>query len=108
MTSNKHRQILRELGVLKRELQNIGLWSDVSPAEDAMMSSEPFCCDTMNFATWLQWIFVPRMYYMVESESALPGKSGIHPMAEEALSDMTEQVKAVLKSILRLDILLNQ
>ncbi|HCH25195.1 MAG TPA: pseudouridine synthase [Oceanospirillaceae bacterium] len=107
MATAQAAQLLRELGVLQREIQNVGLWSDLSPSEEAMMSSQPFCCDSMSFTSWLQWIFVPRMLYMIESESALPGKSAMHPMAVEALAEMQEQAKGVLDSVKRLDVLIS-
>lgn len=71
------------------------------------MSSQPFCCDSMSFTSWLQWIFVPRMLYMIESESPLPGKSAMHPMAGEALAEMQDQAKGVLDSVKRLDLLIS-
>ena len=107
MATEQAAQILRELGALQREIQNVGLWSDLSPTEEAMMSSEPFCCDSMSFTSWLQWIFVPRMLYMIESESALPAKSGMHPMAVEALAEMQGQAKGILDSVKRLDVLIS-
>ncbi|MDP6968167.1 MAG: YqcC family protein [Gammaproteobacteria bacterium] len=106
MVSEQPAQVLRELGVLQREMENVGLWSDLSPSEEAMMSSQPFCCDTMSFTSWLQWIFVPRMRYMVESNKQLPDKSAMYPMAAEALVDMQDQSKGILDSVKRLDMLL--
>jgi uncharacterized protein YqcC (DUF446 family) len=107
MATEQTTRVLRELGVLEREMQNVGLWSDLSPTEEAMMSNEPFCCDSMNFTSWLQWIFVPRMLYMIESEGQLPTKSATYPMATEALADMQEQASGVLASVKRLDGLLS-
>lgn len=108
MASDQASQVLRELGVLQREMQNVGLWSDLSPTDEAMMSSQPFCCDTMSFSNWLQWIFVPRLQYMLETQAALPGKSGMHPMAEEAWKEMGTTAKGALDSVRRLDVLLSQ
>ncbi len=107
MASEQASQVLRELGVLQREMQNVGLWSDVSPSDEAMMSSQPFCCDSMSFSNWLQWIFVPRMQYMLETDAGLPGKSAMFPMAEEAWKDMGETAKGTLDSVRRLDVLLS-
>ncbi|MCP4880727.1 MAG: YqcC family protein [Gammaproteobacteria bacterium] len=107
MASEQAAKLLRELGVLQREMQNVGLWSDVSPTEEAMMSSQPFCSDAMSFTSWLQWIFVPRMLYMIESGGQLPRKSAMHPMAIAALSDMLDQGKGVMDSVKRLDMLLS-
>ena len=107
MVSEHATQVLRELGVLQREMENVGLWSDLSPSDEALMSSEPFCCDTMSFTNWLQWIFVPRMRYMVEANAQLPSKSAMYPMAAEALVDMQGEFKGILDSVKRLDMLLS-
>ena len=101
-----HQDVLRELGILRLELQTLGLWSDLAPSEDALLSTEPFCCNVMNFAEWLQWIFIPRLTYLVETEGGLPNKSGIYPMAEEAFKDLEGTIKGLLGSINRMDALL--
>ena len=37
-----HQDILRELGILQQELQNLGIWSDIAPSEEALLSTEAF------------------------------------------------------------------
>jgi uncharacterized protein YqcC (DUF446 family) len=101
-----HKDVLRELGILQLELQTLGLWSDLAPSEEALLSTEPFCCDLMGFAEWLQWIFIPRLSYLAEKEGQLPRKSGIYPMAEGAFKDLEGTVKGLLGSIKRMDTLL--
>jgi AmpD protein len=61
----------------------------------------------MSFTNWLQWIFVPRMRYMVEANAQLPSKSAMYPMATEALVDMQDESKGILDSVKRLDMLLS-
>jgi len=101
-----HQDVLRELGILQLELQTLGLWSDIAPSEEALLSTEPFCCDLMGFAEWLQWIFIPRLGYLVETEGHLPRKSGILPMAEGAFKDLEGTIKGLMGSIKRMDTLL--
>ncbi len=67
---------------IERELRLLGWWSAQAPSAEALASQEPFCVDTLSFAQWLQWIFVPRMKLIIESDAALPARSGIRPMAE--------------------------
>jgi len=100
-----HQDVLRELGILQLELQTLGLWSDIAPSEEALLSTEPFCCDLMGFAEWLQWIFIPRLSYLVETEGYLPRKS-ILPMAEGAFKDLEDTIKGLMGSIKRMDTLL--
>jgi len=101
-----HQDILRELGILQLELQTLGLWNDLAPSEEALLSTEPFCSDLMGFGEWLQWIFIPRLSYLAETEGELPKKSGIYPMAEEAFKDLEGTVKGLLSSVSRMDGLL--
>jgi len=101
-----HQDIHRELGILQLELQNLGIWSDLAPSEEALLSTEPFCCDLMSFAEWLQWILIPRLSYLAETSADLPQKSGILPMAEKAFNDLEDSVRGLLGSIKRIDALL--
>ena len=103
-----HQDVLRELGILQLELQTLGLWSDIAPSEDALLSTEPFCCDLMGFGEWLQWIFIPRLSYLAEREGEMPTKSGIYPMAEQAFRDLDGTTKGLMGSISRMDGLLTR
>ncbi len=65
------------------ELRNMQLWESESPSAEALASVEPFCIDTLDFPQWLQWVFLPRMHSLLESQKPLPEKCEIAPMAEE-------------------------
>ncbi|MDM4848968.1 YqcC family protein [Pseudomonas aeruginosa] len=71
-----------QLLLIERELRALGWWSESRPAPEALASPEPFCVDTLALEQWLQWIFLPRMKLILESDSALPQASGILAMAE--------------------------
>ena len=101
-----HQNVLRELDILQLEMQTLGLWSDLAPSEEALLSTQPFCCDLMGFAEWLQWIFIPRLSYLLETGGQLPHKSGIYPMADEAFKDLEGTIKGLMGSIKRMDTLL--
>jgi uncharacterized protein YqcC (DUF446 family) len=76
--------VAQQLLLIERELRVLDLWSVEPPAAEALNSCEPFCVDTLRFEQWLQWIFLPRMKAIVESDLPLPAVSGIHAMAEVA------------------------
>ena len=80
----------------------------MAPSEEALLSTEPFCCDLMGFADGLQWIFIPRLIYLVETQGQSPKKSGIYPMAEVAFNDQDQTAKSLLSSIKRMDALLTK
>lgn len=68
---------------IELELRRLEAWSDVSPSDEALQSTEPFAVDTLEFTEWLQFIFLAKMKVLVERDHPLPTISGIAPMAEE-------------------------
>ena len=63
-------------------LRRMNIWEATAPSAEALASSEPFCIDTLDFPQWLQHIFLPAMYAILEAGQVLPGECGIAPMAE--------------------------
>ncbi len=76
-------KIFEVLDALESEMRELGLWDDVRPHDDALKSKQPFCCDTLKFEQWLQWIFIPRIGLIIRQGLKLPAQSQIKPMAEE-------------------------
>lgn len=88
------------LQLLEATLRNSGLWDIEPPTPEALLSVQPFCVDTLSFSQWLQFIFVPRMEYLLEHQLPLPKSCNITPMAEEALSGLpVEELIRVLRGI---------
>ncbi|MGC6377843.1 YqcC family protein [Bisgaard Taxon 45] len=85
-----HQQTKRHLQQLQSNMQSLGLWQITPPPESAFLSEQPFALDTMSPTEWLQWIFIPRMYALIESEAVLPNKISITPYLEEALKELDE------------------
>lgn len=76
--------ILAELLIdIEKELRGLQLWESDIPSAEALSSSQPFAVDTLNFPQWLQFIFIPRLYVMIEHNADLPNNCGIAPMAEQ-------------------------
>lgn len=67
---------------IEKELRELRLWEFESPSEQALLSTQPFAIDTLNFPQWLQFIFIPRLYLLIEQRMPLPPVSGVRPMAE--------------------------
>lgn len=98
---NQYQQVQVLLRELKTSMQSVELWDSTTPASSAFESNLPFCCDTMYFHEWLQYVFVPKMQVIVEQREPLPGSMVLLPMAEEMLpvqKNMLE-VMVVLKQI---------
>ncbi|UAA39699.1 YqcC family protein [Paraneptunicella aestuarii] len=79
-----HQQVDTLLQELEWVLKSVSLWSEQPPAEQAFESNLPFCCDTMYFQEWLQYVFLPRMRGIIVKQLPLPSKMALLPMAEEA------------------------
>ena len=91
--------IADQLLLIERELRALGWWDEHAPSDEALASVEPFCVDTLDFSQWLQWIFLPRMKFILEQDMALPNASGILQMAEMVYQGRTEALRlmALLK-----------
>lgn len=93
---------------IEAEMRRIALWESQAPDEQAMASLMPFCHDTMGFSQWLQWVFLPRMKAVLESQQDYPASSDIHPLAEYSLAEHGEKIHQLLALIARFDAFINQ
>lgn len=93
----------RALRDLERELQALALWSVQPPTSTQMASTQPFCVDTMAFAQWLQWIFIPRMHALADQRRPLPGGCQIKPMGEQSLLHLGRRQNDLLLALARVD-----
>lgn len=81
--THKHIAVAEILIDIEKELRELRLWEFEAPSQAALESIQPFAIDTLNFPQWLQFIYIPRLYWMVEQRAPLPNVSGVKPMAEE-------------------------
>ncbi|WP_137974873.1 YqcC family protein [Pseudomonas sp. F(2018)] len=88
-----------QLLLIERELRVLGMWSAESPSAEALASQQPFCVDTLDFGAWLQWIFLPRMKQLLESDGPLPSVSGIREMAEMSWPGSEAQTRGLLAAL---------
>lgn len=89
-------QVADQLLLIERELRQLGWWQSEAPSAEALASQTPFCVDTLAFEQWLQWILLPRMKMLLESDSPLPAVSGIKAMAEMAYREQPVKVRGLL------------
>jgi uncharacterized protein YqcC (DUF446 family) len=85
------------------ELKALNMWSTQPPSAEAMASTAPFCCDTMAFEQWLQFVLIPRMQALLDGDLPLPTDVSILPMAEYSLANRHEDVRLLLFIIGRFD-----
>lgn len=102
-------QLLDELKKLELALYQAGLWSDVAPAPEQLLSNEPFCIDRLDFSEWLQWVFIPKLTQILEigQFQGLPNRSNISEMAEEVYKQRATELRKILVILREIDKLLN-
>jgi uncharacterized protein YqcC (DUF446 family) len=87
---------------LSKELQRLNLWQEQQPSALELSSSAPFCCDTLNFEQWLQFVFITKVRLMINQGQSLPTKIALTPMAEVSfkhLSSHTESLLVIIENI---------
>lgn len=92
---------------VERELRVMQLWELQSPSPQALASVEPFAVDKLSFSQWLQFIFLPRMYDLIESAASLPENSSIAPMAEEFFKAQSTEAATIIVKLAAIDQLIN-
>ena len=105
--THTHLQVAAVLMDIEKELRELMLWEEQPPPAEALNSVQPFCVDTLTFVQWLQFIFLPRMYTLVNEELELPHKCGIAPMAEEYFNGMGLNSRALVKKLESIDHILS-
>lgn len=93
---------------IEHELRILGLWEKETPSEEALASTEPFAVGSLTFSQWLQFIFLPKMYFMIEHNIQLPTNCQITPMAEEYFARSKISVNTLLQYLHKVDALLGK
>ena len=92
---------------IEGELRTLGLWQSIPPSEKALASDQPFCVDTLTLSQWLQFIFLPTLYGLMEEGRELPKRCGVAPMAEEYFKASELHVDALITALRDIDIALS-
>lgn len=101
-----YHQVAEVLIDIEAALRQIGCWDAVAPPPAALRSEQPFAVDTLNFCQWLQFIFIPKMHFLVAEQQALPNACGITPMAQEYFRAQQLPVAGLLSALEQMDELL--
>ena len=101
-------QIADVLIDIEAQLRQLDLWERIPPSSQALASTEPFCVDTLTLPQWLQFVFIPTVYQMIEDGAPLPERCGIAPMAEEFFRGSGMATDDLLTALERMDQLLTQ
>ena len=63
---SRHTEVAEILIDIEAQLRQIGQWDRLPPSREALASSQPFCVDTLTLPQWLQFIFLPTLYQILE------------------------------------------
>lgn len=76
--------IRKKLDEIEADMRRIGYWDIQEPAPEAYEIMGAFGMNTMAFAQWLRWVFVPRIESLLESGGPWPPSSsvGTHAVRE--------------------------
>jgi uncharacterized protein YqcC (DUF446 family) len=107
MLMNKTTEVASLLIDVEAQLRQLQLWQQHAPSAEALVSTQPFAIDTLNFPQWLQFVFLVKMRQLLELQQPLPQSCAIAPMAEEYFSKQDMVVTTLLASLSALDSLLS-
>ena len=91
------------LELLKLEMQKQGLWSPSPPVASAFESTAPFCIDTMSLEQWLQFVFIPKSFALLNSGASFPANVAISPLAEEVYKNNLFERQAIISILKELE-----
>lgn len=100
-----HHSVRERLYAIEALLRATEHWQDNAPASRAFASVQPFCLDTMAPLEWLQWVLIPRMHQLLESEMPLPQNFAVAPYYEMALDNTHPLREKILAELALLDAL---
>jgi uncharacterized protein YqcC (DUF446 family) len=106
--ASMHTEIAEVLIDIEAQLRQLGQWESSPPSAAALASDQPFCVDTLTLPQWLQFIFLPTLYRMMEEGKTLPSRSGIAPMAEEYFRGTGLRSAELEAALVRVDELLSR
>jgi uncharacterized protein YqcC (DUF446 family) len=90
--------VQRALDAIIAEMKAVGMWSARPLPQEALGFREAFAADTMSFAEWLQYVFVPRVQELVSRGGPFPATSEV---AVRAVREFDGQGFADLEARLR-------
>lgn len=103
-----HTQVAAVLIDIEAQLRQLGLWDSAPPPPGALQSEQPFCIDTLSLPQWLQFVFLPTIYRMLEARQDLPARCGIAPMAQEYFRGTGLASAALEEALLEIDEILSR
>ena len=81
MTMPDYTTVENKLNEIEAELKRIGYWRDEPLPPEMYEFTQAFAMDTMPFAYWLEFIFIPRVRSIIEEQGQFPAGSMVGTQA---------------------------
>lgn len=101
----RHALVRQHLHAIEQVLRSHQLWQGVAPQPAAFESTQPFFMDTLEPHEWLQWVLIPRMHALLDSNQSLPTSFAVAPYYEMALDAAHIGREPLLAALQELDAL---
>jgi len=101
------KQVNQLLIELTLQLKARGLWNQDKPNAGQLTSTAPFCCDTLTFEQWLQFVFIIKITDMMSKSMPLPTNIALKPMAEESFKSIGCESVELINVLAKIDQLLS-
>lgn len=85
-----HDEVAQAIARVEAELRRIGYWRNEPLPPEMYQFTQAFAMDTMPFAYWLQFIFIPRVKSIVEEKGAFPAASMVATQAVREFDGVPE------------------
>lgn len=76
-----HQDVASRLNDIESEMKRIGYWREEPLPPEMYQFTQAFAMDTMPFACWLQFIFIPRVRSIIEANGEFPRTSMVAAQA---------------------------
>lgn len=106
-----HQELEQAVEELEATLKAANLWRAETPSAVAFESRQPFCVDTMTLPQWLRFVFVARLYALIEARAPLPEKCEVAPAIAAYLQQQGAKASdqlLVVQSVERIDELITR
>jgi uncharacterized protein YqcC (DUF446 family) len=93
-----HAEVAEVVGQVEGEMKRIGYWREAPLPPEMYEFTQAFAMDTMPFAYWLQFIFIPRVRSIVEDQGEFPSASHVATQAVREFDglDETDRLQTLL------------
>jgi uncharacterized protein YqcC (DUF446 family) len=93
-----HTEVAELIGQVEAEMMRIGYWREEPLPPEMYEFTQAFAMDTMPFAYWLQFIFIPRVRSIVEEQGQFPSASHVAAQAVREFDglDETDRLQTLL------------